>query len=87
MTRRVASFLILIAMAISGGYAVASSRMLHAGCVQTVDSEKADRAEAQWLPSERPVPSAAQPAAPLHEAPSVRSPHLDPRYQRPPPPR
>jgi hypothetical protein len=87
MTRRAASFLILIAMAISGGYAVASPRILCTGCVQTVVSEKADRAEAQSRPAERPVLSEAQPAAPLHEAPSVRSPHLDPRYQRPPPAR
>jgi hypothetical protein len=87
MTRRAASFLILIAMAISGGYAIASPRVLHAGCAQTVVSEKADRAETQSFPAEHPALSAAQPAAPLHQAPSVRSPHLDPRYQRPPPSR
>jgi len=87
MTRRAASFLILIAMSISGAYAVASPRILNAGCVQSVVSEKADRAEAQSLPAEQPVLSAPQPAAPLHQAPSLRSPHLDPRYQRPPPAR
>src|SRR5258706_7146914 len=88
MTRRVASFLILIAMAIGGGYAVASPRKLNAPAFfQSVESEKADRSEVRWSEPDRRGRSEPQAAAPVHQTPHVRSPHPAPRYQRPPPSR
>jgi hypothetical protein len=84
MTKRWAGWLLLLAIAVSGGYAAPSVRLF---AVPRVEARLVERAE----PSEtqaRVEPAAPAPAPfidPNYEAPAPCAPHLHTLYQRPPP--
>ena len=84
MTKRWAGWLLLLAMAVSGGYAAPSVRLF---AVPRVEARLVDRAEPAETQSrvEKPVPAPAPFSFSHYEAPAACAPHLYPLYQRPPP--
>ena len=84
MTRRWAGWLLLLAMAVSGGYAAPSVRLF---AVPRVEARLADRAEPAETQA-RVEPLAPTPVSFInsrYEEPAPCAPHLNPLYQRPPP--
>jgi hypothetical protein len=84
MTRRCAGWLVLLAMAVSGGYAAPSVRLFAVPRVEARLAERAEPSETQAR-VEEPPPAPAPFIAPNYEAPAPCAPHLHTLYQRPPP--